>query len=179
MKMNFKTNGQAAKTPSLLAIGCALLMAGCATTKGVTESYEARMSRHGVNEITLIGFGNPGVTVGDPSSLCSEHKSDPRCQSGEIDKYRTGFVRVRDLGFTAIDIPYLAKISDLPKEWGADILKVRVKKGEIAWFEGRITKGVGDPSCYNDGGFGRGSAGKGGVICPMLDYDYRKIPVLN
>ena len=176
--MNTKTKGQ------LLGLGvlAMLVLGGCASvtnTQGLTESFDSRMEKHGVSEVTLLGFANPGATVGSVEKICKGHETDPRCQPAEIGKYRTGYVRVRDYGFTVSDIPYLAKISELPIEWGADILKVRVKKGEIAWFEGRITKGVNNPECYNDGGFGRGSAGKGGVVCPLLDYDYRKIPMLN
>lgn len=177
-----KTTGNKTNTrmAGLLAVLVAAgVMGGCATPRGMIESLEARMEKHGIQEITLLGSSNVGSSFGTPEGLCVGHENDPRCRPGEIEQYRTGFARVRDFGFTGIDVPFLVKSAELPREFRADIFKVRIKKGEIPWFEGRITKGVGEPDCYNDGGFGRGSAGRGGVVCPRLDYDYRKIPMLN
>lgn len=177
MKKN--TDGLAAKLGLLVAAAGLVVIGGCATPTGTIASLDERMDKHGIQEITLLGFSNVGASFGTPQGLCAGHETDPRCQPGEIEQYRTAFARVRDFGFTVLDVPFLAKSSELPREFRADIFKVRIKKGEIPWFEGRITKGVGEPDCYNDGNFGRGSAGAGGVVCPRLDYDYRKIPMLN
>lgn len=65
----------------------------------------------------------------------------------------------------------------VPKSVGLenkDIIKIRLDGNRPAHFVEFISRGMYQPDCYYDGVYGPGSGGRGGIVCPKANWDYRK-----
>jgi hypothetical protein len=118
--------------------------------------------------VVLAVVGN--LSVVSAEFICNKFKDlqDTRCN----DQFVGAYVATHTDFWNVDAIPLLA-----PKSAGIegkDIVKVRIHATKPADFIELVSKGMSDPSCYYDGVYGRGSGGKGGVVCPKENWDYKK-----
>lgn len=151
------------KITKLILVLTAMSLGGCAFKMDRVAALPKRS-----DGIVLAVVGNLSVT--SASYICNKlGVKDDRCDD---EKFVGAYVATHTDYWNVDAIPLLA-----PKNIGIegkDIVKIRVHPNKPADFLQLVQKGMAAEDCFYDGVFGRGSGGKGGVVCPRENWDYKR-----